>query len=257
MSEEAETNLIEEQEEAILNEEVTENTEVNADAEVSDEKPKQSRSQDTKARLRRKLREEQEARIKLEEYNRKQQERLDALEQKVEGVVNPPAKRPARIDFDTEEEYEDALFDFRSQKQAPVAETSPVPATQEPPKVNYLPDDVQENWDNQLDAANEKYEDFNDVMESIKPETMTDTMANAIFESDTGGEVAYFLGKNPREADRISRLSVTAQIRAIDKLGGEFTKNTTNAPDPISPIKGKGDVNGKTVDPLLEGATFT
>ncbi len=258
MSEAAEVEVFDLDQEQV-SKEVEVNNEIdleeNLEADSSEEeKPKQSRSQNAKQRLRRKLREEERRNVEMTERLEAEQARIDALESKLDSVINPPPDRPMRVEFETEEEYEDALYDYRTPKS--VESQVVTPEKQVSNEKSQLSDDVRENWEDQLDYANEKYSDFEDVMVSIPPENMTDIMANAIFESRQGGEVAYFLGKNKSEAVRISKLSLSGQIRELDLISAKFEKNTTNAPSPISPIGGKGDVMTEKTDPLLDGATF-
>ena len=101
-----------------------------------------------------------------------------------------------------------------------------------------MPEDVHENWLDQVDLAKDKYDDFDVKVASIPPANMTDPMTAAIMESESAGEIAYFLGNNIAEASRISQLSVAGQIREIDKLGNKFTPSTSKAPAPIVPTKG-------------------
>ena len=197
------------------------------------EEQRQSKSQNAKQRLRRKLRESEEEKQRLrEEFN----EKISALEQKVDSVINPPAARPERVNFDTEEDYEDALYEWRTPKAATNEMPEQKPAPTE--KKDLLPPEVRKNWNKQFDAGVDKYDDFEEKVYSIPNEAMTDTMTFAITESETGGEVAYFLGKNPSEAARISKLSMASQVREIDKLTNKFKKSTSSAPDPIAPTKG-------------------
>jgi len=241
------------EEEVDTTEELTDDQSEDSNEEAGEEPPKQSRSQNAKARLRRKNRELAEHNARIAEENRKLQEQFSALEQKVDGVINPPAQRPTRVDYDTEEDYEDALLDWKLQpSQSVQANPSAVNTAPEPKaeaRTSSLPPEVQENWDDQLDNGHDKYEDFEDVMYSIKPENMTDPMANTIFESKVGAEIAYFLGKNPAEAERISRLGIAGQVRAIDKLSNKFKPSTSNAPEPISETKG-GTTAVKDVDKM-------
>ena len=70
-------------------------------------------------------------------------------------------------------------------------------------------------------------------------------MAETIQASDVGPDVAYYLGSNPREAERISRLSPYLQAKEIGKIEVKLTDNppvkrTTNAPPPIKPVTAKG-----------------
>ena len=105
---------------------------------------------------------------------------------------------------------------------------------------------VRKNWESQIEDAADKYEDFDDAIISIPRESMTDPMTFAIMESDKGGEIAYFLGKNHAEAARIARLPLASQVREIDKIASRFETKQTRAPEPITPTKG-GDSG--TIDP--------
>jgi hypothetical protein len=70
-------------------------------------------------------------------------------------------------------------------------------------------------------------------------------MAESIQASDIGPDVAYYLGVNPKEAERISKLSPILQAKEIGRLEAKIasepmTKKTTSAPAPISPVTAKG-----------------
>ena len=216
----------------------------------------QSKSQNAKQRLRRKLRQEQQARFEAEERSKQLEEKFATLEQKLDPVINPPPPRPSRDDYESEESYEDALLDWRdaSRSSSPVSGPSARPAQPPPPAAR--PDaadpvspEVRKNWESQMDNASDKYEDFDDALVSIPRESMSDHMTFAIMESDQGGEVAYFLGKNHTEAARIADMTPTQQIREIDKLAKKFAPTTSSAPPPITPTKG-GDSPQKKLEDM-------
>ena len=222
------------------------------------EQPKpQSKSQNAKQRLKRKLREEQEARERAERERRELEEKLSMLEQKVESVVNPPPPRPNRVDFETEEAYEDALFEWRDNMKKPPAPAKPEPNDEKPSEQPQVDPELAKNWKAQEARMQEKYEDFADVVYTIPDYAMTEAMAQAIAESKQGGEIAYHLGLNLELAEEIANKSLAEQVRAIDELGRKLSDNkTTQAPDPVNPLKESGDPNSKLDDPLLAGAKF-
>jgi hypothetical protein len=81
-------------------------------------------------------------------------------------------------------------------------------------------------------------------------------MAETIKASDLGPDLAYWLGSNPKEADRISRLSPLAQAKEIGKIEAKLSndppvKRTTSAPAPISPVtaRSSGAPSHDTTDP--------
>ena len=228
----------------------------------------QSKSQNSKARARRKLREAETRNAQLEEANRKLTERLSTLESKVDGVINPPAPRPDRINFETEEDYEDALIDWKlnkgtSSQQKPASEEPAQTQTQQPGAQQHQPQQqvsaevqkVIDDWNDSCDDAAEKYEDFDEVAFGNN-HPVTPIMRDALYECGNGGEAAYYLGKNPDEARRIAGLSLAGQVAAINEISEKFAPKTTNAPDPIDTLKPGDAGRNKSTHPLLEGATF-
>lgn len=80
---------------------------------------------------------------------------------------------------------------------------------------------------------------------------INDLMAEIIQTSDKGPEMAYFLGKNPQEAYRISRLPPIEAQRALLRIeaGAEAKPAITRAPDPVPDIGGE-DVPVEDMDKL-------
>ena len=81
-------------------------------------------------------------------------------------------------------------------------------------------------------------------------------MAETIQYSDLGPDLAYWLGSNPKEAERIARLSPILQAREIGKIEVRLSDNppvkkTTSAPTPISPVtaRSSGSPSHDTTDP--------
>lgn len=94
------------------------------------------------------------------------------------------------------------------------------------------------------EQARDRFEDYDDVVQNPQLR-ITPVMADVIRASDIGPDVAYFLGTNPAEADRISRLSPFLQAKEIgrieSKLAAEpITRKTTAAPAPITPVRATG-----------------
>lgn len=95
-----------------------------------------------------------------------------------------------------------------------------------------------------VEKAAEKYDDFEQV--AYNPALkITDVMAQAIQASDVGPDVAYYIGLNPAEAERISKLPPLLQAKEIGRLEAKVaveppTRKVTNAPEPIQPGKLRG-----------------
>jgi len=111
------------------------------------------------------------------------------------------------------------------------------------------------NYHDKEEDARSKYEDFEQVAYNPKL-PITDVMAQTIQASDNGPDIAYYLGTNPKEADRISRLEPFLQAKEIGRLEAKVasepvTKRTSSAPAPISPVTARGGQSSgfDTTDP--------
>jgi hypothetical protein len=114
---------------------------------------------------------------------------------------------------------------------------------------------IEDAYHEREEEARSKYDDFEQV--AYNPQLrVTDVMAETIRASEMGPDLAYWLGTNPKEADRISRLSPLLQAREIGKIEAKlgtnpFVKPTTSAPAPISPVTARtsGSPSYDTTDP--------
>jgi hypothetical protein len=114
---------------------------------------------------------------------------------------------------------------------------------------------IVEAYGEREEKARDKYDDFEDVVYNPKLR-ITDVMAETIQHSDIGPDLAYWLGTNPKEADRIARLSPIMQAREIGRIETKLADNppvkkTTSAPTPISPVtaRSSGSPSHDTTDP--------
>ena len=115
--------------------------------------------------------------------------------------------------------------------------------------------EVVEAYNEREEKARDKYDDFEDVVYNPKLR-ITDVMAESIQSSDNGPDLAYWLGSNPKEAERIARLSPILQAKEIGKIEVRLADNppvkkSTSAPTPISPVtaRSSGSPSHDTTDP--------
>jgi hypothetical protein len=114
---------------------------------------------------------------------------------------------------------------------------------------------VLEGYQEREEVARDKYDDFDQVAYNPKL-PITNVMAETIQSSDIGPELAYYLGSNPKDAERISRMTPLAQAKEIGKIEAKLSsdppvKRTTSAPAPISPVtaRSSGAPSHDTTDP--------
>jgi len=114
---------------------------------------------------------------------------------------------------------------------------------------------VLESYQEREESARDKYDDFEQVAYNPKL-SITNVMAETIQSSDIGPELAYYLGSNPKDAERISRMTPLSQAKEIGKIEAKLVssppvKKTTSAPAPISPVtaRSSGSPAFDTTDP--------
>ena len=116
-------------------------------------------------------------------------------------------------------------------------------------------DNISKTYVEKEEAARDKYDDFEQVAynESLR---ITDLMADVIKAADNGPDIAYYLGSNPKEAERISRLPHALQAKEIGKIEAKLSvnppeKRSSSAPAPISPVNARksGSAAYSTTDP--------
>jgi hypothetical protein len=111
--------------------------------------------------------------------------------------------------------------------------------------------EVLESYHEREEEIRNKYEDFEQV--AYNPRLpITQVMAETIQASEIGPEVAYYLGSNPKEADRIAKLSPFMQAKEIGKIEAKLADNppvkkSSSAPTPITPVTPRGG-NARSLD---------
>ena len=160
-----------------------------------------------------------------------------------ERPVATPMEAPSVDQYETVEAYADALAEQKAEQLLAKREQ------------NRQQSELIEAYHDREEDARAKYDDFEQV--AYNPNLrITNAMAESIQSSDIGPDVAYYLGANPKEADRISRLSPLIQAKEIGRIEANLTSNppvkkTSSAPAPIAPVTARGgnSANYDTTDP--------
>ena len=148
------------------------------------------------------------------------------------------AELPPVDQFESPEAYAEALAERKAQELIAKREAAKVQA------------EIDEAYHERLDEAKAKYPDFEQV--AYNPSLpITDAMAETIRASEIGPELAYHLGSNPKEAERIAKLSPFLQAKEIGRIEAKLAaeppvKKTTSAPDPIRPVTARVTSSGVT-----------
>lgn len=182
------------------------------------------------------------------------QKRSTAPEPKPEVATPKSEGKPSPDNFNSYEEYVEALTDYRVEqrllKQREEAQQQEAQAQQK---------QILDRWNEQSEAAREKFEDFDEVLNSVPPPPPA--IQYAIMSSDQAAEVAYHLAQNPKELARIAKLEPLAAAREIGKLEVKLSKpvtppatpkpKVTSAPAPIKPVGGQAKAPRSITDQEL------
>jgi hypothetical protein len=161
--------------------------------------------------------------------------------------------KPQLEKFESYEDYVEALTDWKlAQREAAMAEKSKVDAAKQQQA------ELAKSWQARQEATRAKYDDYDEVVGQEIP--ITGVMQQALLESDHGAELAYWLGSNPEEAERIAKLGPVAAIKALAKIEDSVSGSAatpvkpkpraSSAPEPISPLGARGSAATKDPDKM-------
>ena len=151
-----------------------------------------------------------------------------------------PAELPPVDSFESPEDYAEALAERKAEELLARREQARQQA------------ELLEAFHDREEDARTKYDDFEQVAYNPKL-PITDAMAQTIQSSEVGPDIAYYLGSNPKEAERISRLSALMQAREIGRIESKLAdsppvKKSSNAPAPIAPVTARSSSGSPAYD---------
>lgn len=166
-----------------------------------------------------------------------------------------PLDKPKPEDYQTFQEYEDAKDRYMLETATSKAVETLEKKTSETKSKEDLKAKVQA-YEDKMDKAREIYPDYDEVTESYDG-PMTVQMQTAMLDSDVGAEIAYYLAKNPDEAEAMAGMTIMGMAKAMGKLearlesekSGKAAVKTTKAPPPITPVR----ASSKVQDPHERG----
>lgn len=177
----------------------------------------------------------------------------------IEGLTKAQAKqvaadadkadpRPSREGFDTPDAYDTALMDWAGRRAALVAKAEAqkeFDAKLETEKAEESKKATERENREMVDAFTvrkdkfiEAHPDYDELVESESLQ-ISIPMAQVILNDDLGPDIAYYLGQNPDEAERISKLPPIKAIAELGRISARITAKPAvpTKPAPIKPLK--------------------
>ena len=141
----------------------------------------------------------------------------------------------AQFDYDPEK-YAEAKAKFATEKTQ-----RDLTAKQQQDFQRVQQQQLRTSWNEKVARAEDKYDDFDQVVGDLEPNS---PFVAALMKVDNGEDVAYHLGKNPKEASKIAEMYPLDQVLQIALLSAKLSakpaepKTPSKAPAPIAPLKG-------------------
>ena len=196
-----------------------------------------------------------------EEARRERQAREDLeskvrdLEAKIQPKAEPIAEtEPLPEQFSDMYEYAKALTDYRVEQRLTEEKQKEVQAKAAAEHAKLI-----DTWGQRVKEAKAEMPDFDDMINSTDV-TVSNEVRDAIFESEVGPRILYHLAENPDFAVKLQGMTLTAALKAIGKLEGQYEKTEpqtkavvgkSKAPAPINPIRSAA--NGRDVNLTSDG----
>lgn len=189
------------------------------------------------------------------------QEALKAKGQKAEPVEEPkkPATegKPKAQDFDSDEEYIDALTDWKIEQREKAQESK------------QREEQVKTSYQRQVEAHQQRINEFKksapdfdeayqEFIEDHPNVSVSPALEQSIYESENGPAIVYELFKNPKEFERINSMGALAIAREVGKIEARLAKSEsaqiqnkqTKAPPPLKPVGSKSSKVIKSPDDM-------
>lgn len=218
------------------------------EGEDDDKKPKRETAKERRERdkaYKQKLRAEaEEARTAREEAERKRQRILDAGEKEA---------APEEKDFEDYTEYVAAKAVWKHAQQAAKreveeADTAAEQARQKEQAIQEQEKQLlQQHWQEQARAAEDKYQDFKEVVQAEGLFPGNTHLPHLVMSSDIAADLAYAVASDRVLHDNLLRMSPIEASRELGRIEARLSapqpRTQSNAPDPISPVRPKASAS--------------
>jgi hypothetical protein len=238
-----------EEKESPASEEEGEEEENDDSGEIKEEEPKKSKKGGFQKRIDKLTKARAQAEQEKEFWRSEALKAKPAADSKpVEPNKNSPVGKPKQDDFDTHEAYVDAITDWKIEQRDKIKDAD----AQAKAAKSEIESKVT-TYQKGVKAAQEKLDDYDDVIESVDNVPMPLHLNKLLLDSENGPELAYHLAKDPENFARVCKLDVVSAARELGKIEAKLSRapesakeqKTTKAPAPLKPVGGSGSARQK------------
>lgn len=158
--------------------------------------------------------------------------RYKAELEQLRAQLAPKQEAPDISNFDTFEEYSDALAEYKYQQKVQQVQSQQTQQTQAQA--------IAQDWVAKVEKVRSVAPDFDEVFSNVADVPFAQVALDAVAQHPKGAEIAYMLGKDVSEAYRIAALPPSQQLMAIGEVAARANlpkpKTVSTAPSPVKPV---------------------
>jgi hypothetical protein len=174
------------------------------------------------------------------------------------------APKPARTDFASEDEYLEAMTDWKVEQRFNAHKQQTAAERENEAQAKHQSTRI-ELYQQRVAESAESMPDFAEVVGASEVPT-AEHVLESILDSEYGPQLAYHLAKDPDAIQRLNDMSPLQAAREIGRLEAKFgkpqseqqppQKRTTNAPAPINPVRGGNGQFTKAPEAMSDSEWF-
>lgn len=234
-------------------EETSEETQ-DGDEESSEETPGEDAAEEVKPKKRRnvqkRISELTRARHEAERRAQEAERQLQALE-----ATTAPEAEPKQEDFQSIDDYVLARAEWRAEK-AVTRKLEELSSTVQQNQQQAAQTAIDANWEVQVEAGRDQFDDFDDVVLDPGNTYFTTAMHRALSMDENGAAIAYHIASNPKLVREVSGLDDIGAVLRIGQLSAKLAQKPvpkqTNAPKPVKTVGGGRSSPRKTLEKMSQ-----
>jgi len=152
-------------------------------------------------------------------------------------------QKPTIDNYQTYDDYIEALTEYKAAEVIKKRD-SEIAQRKEQEELATKQREAEQSWEDKIDALDESYDDFYEVMAKYKTTLIRDDLIHAIRESDLGPQLQYHLAKNPELLEKlnsktISSFAIYKELAKVEsQLASKPAVKVSKSSEPITPVKG-------------------
>ncbi|MGI9297834.1 MAG: hypothetical protein ACR2QC_08040 [Gammaproteobacteria bacterium] len=166
--------------------------------------------------------------------------------------------RPSRGNFDDDDDYFEALADWKASERVAAALSRRDQEERERQEAEKA-SGVSETYAGRLQEARTRYDDYDEVVESSDL-IISDDVTGAILESEQGPDIVYYLAQNPEEGKRLNGLSAVKLGKELGKIEAKVAwvpddDGDGNEEEPDTPPQRQQRQRSRPISPISSGGS--